>query len=101
MTMDAKKPSSWNNSTTLARAILHDRGERRKWMFRMTLLPLGMLAVGLWVLDKWIWESPWRVLFWWGGCAVATMVVMLFAIYDALAVVREERTKVRSDVDRR
>jgi hypothetical protein len=84
--MDAKKPSSWNNSTTLARAILHDRGERRKWMFRMTLLPLGMLAVGLWVLDKWIWESPWRVL---------------FAIYDALAVVREEREKVRSDVDRR
>ncbi len=70
-------------------------------MFRMTLVPLGMLAVGLWVIDEWIWKNPWRVLVWWGGCAVATMVVIVFAVYDALAVVREERAKTRSDVDRR
>ena len=43
----------------------------------------------------WIWASPWRVLFWWGGCAVATVVVMLFALYDALLVFREERSKDR------
>jgi hypothetical protein len=35
------------------------------------------------------------VLFWWGGCAVATVVVMLFALYDALLVFREERSKDR------
>jgi hypothetical protein len=103
--MDGKNGSSWNNSTSLARAILHDRTERRKWMFRMTLVPLGMLALGLWVIDGWIWHDPWRVLFWWGGCAVATVVVLLFAIYDALAVLREEREKTRrnarSDVDPR
>ena len=71
LTMDGKKPGSWNASTGLARAILHDRGERRKWL----------------------------VLFWWGGCAVATCVVLLFALYDALAVIREERAK--SDVGKR
>ena len=38
-------------------------------------------------------ENPWWFLFWWGGCTLATLVVMLFALYDALAVVREERGK--------
>ena len=31
----------------------------------------------------------------------ATCAVLLFAVYDALAVVREERAKGRSDVNRR
>ncbi len=100
-TMDGKKPETWRASTGLARAILHDRGERRKWLGRMVLVPLGMMAVGLWGISGWIWESPWRVLFWWGGCAAATGVVLLFALYDALAVIREERAKRGSDVEPR
>ena len=92
--MDQKNHGSWASSTGLARAILHDRAERRKWLGRMTLVPLGMLALGLWVLDQWIWASLWRVLFWWGGCALATCAVLLFAMVDALAVIREEREKV-------
>ena len=99
--MKERKPGSWESSTGLARAILRDRAERRKWLMRMTLVPLGMLVVGLWVLDGWIWQSPWRVLFWWGGCALATCGVLPFAVYDALTVVREERAKGRSDVNRR
>ena len=96
----AEQPhGSWSDSKGLARAILHDRAERRKWLGRMALVPLAMLGIGLWALDEWIWESPWRVLFWWGGCTLATLVVILFALYDALAVVREEREKARSDVD--
>jgi hypothetical protein len=47
------------------------------------------------VINDWIWASPWRVLFWWGGCAVATCVVVLFALYDALLAFREERSKDR------
>ncbi len=104
MTPSGKKPDSWNDSTTLARAILHDRDERRKWLGRMVLVPLGMLAAGLWLIEDWIWHSPWRVLFWWGGCALATVVVLLFALYDALAAVREEREKAKrraADVDPR
>jgi polyferredoxin len=92
--MKIKNSSSWESSTGLARAILHDRAERRKWLGRVTLVPLSMLALGLWVLDSWIWASPWRVLLWWGSCAVATCMVLLFALYDALAAVREEREKV-------
>ncbi len=99
--MPSRKSGSWSDSTGLAQAILHDRTERRKWLARMTLVPLAMLAIGLWVIDRWIWASPWHVLLWWGGCTVATCVVMVFALYDALAVIREERAKERQNVDPR
>lgn len=93
--MKNEKPENWEASTGLARAILHDRAERRKWLGRMVLVPLGMLAVGLWVIGDWVWESPWRALLWWGGCGLATVMVMIFALYDLLAVMREEREKDR------
>ena len=93
------KPGMWSDSKGLARAILHDRAERRKWLGRMILLPLAMMAAGLWAIGGWLWENPWRALFWWGGCAAATGVVILCALYDALAVIREERAKGRPDRD--
>ncbi|MES2476951.1 MAG: hypothetical protein V4640_14300 [Verrucomicrobiota bacterium] len=95
--MAAQEPNSWNHSTGLARAILHDRTERRKWLFYLVLIPLGMLALGLWVIDDWIWASLWRVLLWWGGCAIATIIVMLFALYDSLAVIREEKEELKKE----
>lgn len=98
--MADRKPGAWSDSTDLARAILHDRAERRKWMGRMMLVPILMLAIGLWVIHGWLMADPWRFIFWWGGCGVATCVVMIFALYDALAVIREEREK-RRDVDDR
>lgn len=97
--MNDQKPGPWSDSTGLARAILHDRHERRKWLAWMTLVPLGMMALGIWALDDWIWASAWRVICWWGGCAIATCVVIIFALYDALVVMREERLKARSNVD--
>ena len=98
--MPEKDPESWNSSTALARAILHDRKERRRWMVGMMMVPVLMLAIGLWVIGGWLMESSLRFLLWWGGCAAATVVVMIFAVYDALAVFREEREK-RTDVDPR
>lgn len=60
-------------------------------------VPLGMIVLGFWVIDGWVEESVWRFLGWWGACALATGFVMLFAVYDVLAVIREEREKQRSD----
>ncbi len=97
--MADQEPGSWNNSTDLARAILHNRAERRKWLGRLMMVPVLMLAIGLWGLGAWLAESPLRFLLWWGGCVLATCIVMLFALVDALAVIREERAKPRSDVD--
>jgi hypothetical protein len=98
--MADQDPGSWKDSTDLARAILHNRAERRKWIGRMMLVPILMLAAGLWIIGGWLAETPLRFLLWWGGCALATVVVMIFALYDALAVIREERRK-RHDVDPR
>lgn len=85
----------WNESKMLARAILRDRAARRKWMGRMLLVPLLMLAVGLWGIDEWLAGSALRFVCWWGVCALATGVVMLFALYDALVTFREERDRFR------
>ena len=91
--MERKKSGTWNDSTDLARAILYDRTERRKWLCGMSLAPLAMLVLGIWVIDAWIWDNVWRVLIWWGGCAFLTVLVILFALFDMLVVVREERAK--------
>lgn len=99
--MPTEKDGTWSASTGLARGILHDRGERRKWLAWMILLPLLMIAAGLWVIEAWLWQNPWRALCWWGACAVATLVVILFATYDALAAVSEERKKHQGNVKNR
>lgn len=85
----------WHHSKTLARAILHDRAARRRVIGRMLLGVLLALAAGLWLIDGWLAAHPAWFLAWWGGCAMLTCVVMLFALYDALAVIGEERRKNR------
>jgi hypothetical protein len=49
----------------------------------------------LWGIDGWLGQSPLRFIIWWLGCAALTIIIMLFALYDALAVIREERSRTR------
>lgn len=85
----------WSHGKDLARAILHDRVARRRVIGRMLLGVLAAMAAGLWLIDGWLGAHPGWFLLWWGGCGIATCVVMLFALYDALAVIGEERRKNR------
>lgn len=87
--------SGWASDKRLARAILHDRAARRKLIGRMLWFALALMAAGLWWIDGWLARNLWRFLLWWGACALVTAMVMLFALYDALAVIREEREKHR------
>ena len=87
--------TGWNDSKLLARAILHDRAARRKVIGRMLLLALLLMAAGLWLMDGLLARNPWWFLLWWGACAVVTCGVLGFALYDLLAVWREERDKHR------
>lgn len=91
----AASKKGWQNDKLLALAILRDRTVRRKVIGRILLLALAMMATGLWLIDGWLAKNPWYFLIWWGACAVITSLVILFAFYDALAVVREEREKHR------
>ena len=85
--------TGWNDCKLMARAILRDRAARRKVIGRLLLLALLLMAAGLWLVAGWLAESAWRFLLWWGGCALVTCLVLMFALYDALAVIREEREK--------
>lgn len=57
------------------------------------MLTISWMAVGLWVIPGWLGESAWRFIIWWGVCGVLAIILMVFALYDSLAVVREERDK--------
>jgi peptidoglycan biosynthesis protein MviN/MurJ (putative lipid II flippase) len=85
--------SDWDHSKALARVILRDRGQRRKWLGRWLLLTVVWMAAGLWVVDGWLGEDAWKFLAWWGICFALAAVLVVFALYDALSVVREEREK--------
>lgn len=81
----------WDLSKALARSILRNRGQRRKWLARWLLLTIAWMAVGLWVVGGWLAEDAWKFLVWWGICFLLAAVLVIFALYDALAVIREER----------
>ena len=89
----------WELSKALAKAILHDRVQRRKWLGRWLLLTMAWMAVGLWVVDGLLTKNPLMFLLWWGFCFLLACVLVIFALYDVLAVMREEREKSAGRLD--
>jgi hypothetical protein len=87
------------NIFATARAILHDRSARRRVLGWLLMIAIGMLATGLWFIPGWLQQSLLRFAFWWLACGLVTMMLLLFALYDALAVVREEKRKAFGDND--
>ena len=90
-----RENDDWNDSKRIASGILLDRYARRRWLGAFMLASLGMIAAGVWVLDAWLASGPLVFLLWWGACALLTLITLLFAVYDALATVKEERAKGR------
>jgi hypothetical protein len=89
--MDKRNVSSWNVSKGIARGLLRDRQERRRLLARILMVVLALISVGLWLIDHWLAANVWRFLLWWGACAALTCLMMMLALYDLLAVIREER----------
>ena len=86
-------PSDWESSKGIAKAILRDRPTRRKWLGRWLLLTVAWLSLGLWIIDSWLAVEVWRFVFWWGACGFLAIILLVFALYDSLAVIREERER--------
>ena len=78
--------------------ILHDRTQRRKFVIQLIILLLSMVIIGHWPLSAWLADGLLRFIIWWGFVAFLTVWILLFAIYDALRVVREERDKVLGEL---
>jgi hypothetical protein len=89
--MIPRTPDDWQASKGLARGILHDRALRRKAIARVLALLLAVFAIGLWVIPEWLQGNLWRFVLWWGGCGLLSVFLVVFAFYDLLRVIREER----------
>jgi len=84
-------------SVGIARGILRDRAIRRRLLGQMLMVALGLMAAGLWLINGWLQQGVLRFALWWGAVGLITVFVMLFALYDAMAVFREERDKIDPD----
>jgi polyferredoxin len=86
-----RENDDWNDSKRIASGVLRDRFARRRWLGAFLLVSLGMIAAGVWVIDAWLALEPMVFLLWWGACALLTLITLLFAVYDGLAAVKEEK----------
>lgn len=75
----------------LARMILHTRELRRKVLFRLLIALLIVTVLGAWPLADWLASSFWLFLIWWGVCMFYACFVIMLAIYDMAAAIKEER----------
>ena len=73
--------------------ILHSRELRRKMLFQLLLVLLVIVGLGAWPLADWLGGNVWLFLVWWAIAMVYGLMLILLAIYDMLAVFREEREK--------
>lgn len=87
----SQTPSDWDSSKSIAKSMLRDRITRRKMLGYWLLVILAWIALGIWVIDGWLADSAMRFIIWWAACGVFTLILMIFALYDALSVMREER----------
>jgi hypothetical protein len=91
--MSGKKGSQWAVNKGIAEALLRDRGQRRSVLGACAFGMLGMLAFGMWGIDEWLKESILRFGLYWGVCGLWCLFVLLFALFDALATLKEERER--------
>lgn len=91
-----KRPSSANASAILlAKSILSDRSVRRKWLGGCALILVLGFAAGTSVLSTWLSLSFWRFFLYWMALLGWALLVIVFALYDALRAVREERERMK------
>jgi len=78
------KPASFILLVT--KGILRDRVVRRQVLSWIVAAVLGVVAVGMFLLDEWLAAHPLLFLLYWGGCLWLTATSGLLALYDLLAL---------------
>lgn len=71
----------------LTKGIIRDQTARRKVMFWIMMVALGMLFAGtVAISDQWARQHPWFTLLFWAGCGFLTLTGMLLAVLDILII---------------
>lgn len=83
--------------------VIRNRDLRRRLMFWLAISAMGVVLLGITVLDAGLSESAVFLAAYWGFCLVLVILMFLLALYDMLAVSREIRSseakKPNNDVD--
>lgn len=85
----AEKMSWFSFARSVARTLLQFRETRRKIIFYTIMSLLVVFAIGNWPLAGWLEDSPIRLLFYWGGCAILAIFLFLLGLYDFLTIMKE------------
>jgi hypothetical protein len=85
----AEKMSWFSFARSVARTLLQFRETRRKIIFYTIMSLLVVFAIGDWPLAGWLEDSPIRLLFYWGGCAILAIFLFLLGLYDFLTIMKE------------
>ncbi len=84
----------WTLSKAIAMVTLADRTKRRRLMTGLLVFILAYFSLGNWPLDSWLSGGLWRMLIYWGILGLLCLFLILFALFDALAAIGEERRKL-------
>ena len=88
-----KNSDWWQMSRAIAAVTLADRKKRRQCITGLLIFVIAYFALGYWGIDSWLAKGLWRMLFFWGGMVLMLLFLLLFALFDALAAIGEERKK--------
>lgn len=75
---------------SISQGILRGGSARRAFMTCTVLGAAAMVFAGMTFLATWLVDRPVAFIIFWGGCAWLTLVSVLLALYDMLALRREE-----------
>ena len=89
-----KNSGWWQMSLAIAAVTLADRAKRRRFITGLLVVIVAYFSLGNWPLNSWLSQGLWRMLIFWGFLTLMCLFMMLMAVFDALAVIGEERRKL-------
>lgn len=89
-----KNSGWWQMSLAIAAVTLADRSKRRSFITGLLVFIICYFSLGHWGIDSFLSKSIWRMVIFWGFLGVLCLMMVLFALFDALAVIGEERRKL-------
>ena len=89
-----KRSGWWQMSLAIATVTLSARGKRRRFITGLLMLIAAYFSLGNWPLDSWLSRGLWRMLIFWGFLGLMCLFMILMALFDALAVIGEEKRKL-------
>ncbi len=79
-------PSVFNLIIPITRGLIRNQRARRMIMFYDVIFALLMLFAGSSVLRNWLRANPYIFIGYWAGCAWLTLLAVLLALFDLVAV---------------